>query len=352
MTRFDNRFGAANMAARFIGAAAASLLLSVSTVALAQTAPPPAKKAAPAATAPAPKVPAAAPAASAAASSGDAADVVAKAGETNLTRDEVRAFVATLSPAEQEALARDPAVFSQTLRLILANQLVLKEALAKKWQEQPTVAAQLQRVRDNAIVESYLQSVSAAAKDFPSDADLKAAYEANKAALTLPRQFRIAQIFIASPEAADKDTQEKSKKKLADILVKLKQANADFAAIAKSDSDERVSAERGGEIGWLAEAQLRPEIKSAIAALDKGGVSEPITVAGGWHIVKILDRKEAGAAAFEDVREGLAQRMRAQAVEANRRAYLAKLLEQSPPIINELALGSVLDRPKAELSSK
>jgi peptidylprolyl isomerase len=257
-----------------------------------------------------------------------------------------------LSEAEQDALASDPALFSQTLRVILANQLVLKEAQAKNWQEQPAVAAQLQRARDNAIVESYLQSVSAAAKDFPSEADLKAAYEANKAALTLPRQFQVAQIFVASSEAADKETQEKAKKKLADTQAKLKQPNADFASIAKADSDERVSAERGGEIGWVAETQLRPEIKSAILGLEKDGVSEPISVAGGWHIVKVLDKKDAGAAAFADVRDALTQRLRAQAVEANRRAYLAKLLEQSPPTINEIALGGVLDRPKAEVSAR
>ena len=48
------------------------------------------------------------------------------------------------------------------------------------------------------------------------------------------------------------------------------------------------------------------------------------------------------------MRDALAQRLRAQRVEANRRAYLAKLLEQSPPTINELALGNVLDLPKTD----
>jgi peptidylprolyl isomerase len=351
MTRFDNLFGATGMAGHLARLTVASLLLSVSTAALAQTAPPP-KKPTPVAAPAQPAAQAAAPAAKPAAASGNDADVVARAGDNNLTRDEVRAFVATLTPAEQATLARDPALFSQTLRAILANQLVLKEALAKKWQDQPAVAAQIERVRENAIVESYLESVSAMPTEFPSEGDLRKAYDANKAALTLPRQFKVAQIFVTSPEGADKETAEKAKKKLADIQGKLKQPGSNFAAVAKTDSDERLSAERGGEIGWLGETQLRPEIKPIVIGLAKDGISEPIAVPGGWHIVKVLDTKEAGPAAFEDVREPLAQRLRTQAAESNRRAYMAKLLDQSPPTINELALSTVLDLSKVEAAAK
>ncbi|RTL73013.1 MAG: peptidylprolyl isomerase [Hyphomicrobiales bacterium] len=272
-------------------------------------------------------------------------DVVAKAGDQDLTRDEVRAIVDALPPADRAALVRDPALFSQTLRVILANRLVLNEALSKKWHEQPNIAAQLQRVRDNAIVEAYLQSISGVPEGYPSEAEVQRAYDANKSALVMPRQFQLAQIFVALPEAADKDTDEKAKKKLADIQAKLK-SGTDFAAVAKADSDERASGEQGGEIGWVADSQIRPEIKSQVLALTKGGVSAPIQVPGGWHIVKLLDSKDAGTAPFATVKEGLAQRLRAQRIEANRRAYLAKLLEQSPPTINELALSSVIGQAK------
>lgn len=351
--RFENLSGTTTVAAHLLRATVAGLLLSVSTAALAQTAPPAQQKKAPTATAPAqpspaPAAAAPAPAQKATAPTGSDATVVARAGDKKLTRDDVRAFVSTMSPADQEALARDPALFSQTLRVLLANQLVLKEALAKKWQDQPTVAAQLERVRENTLVETYLQSVSTVPAEFPSEAELKAAYDANKEALTLPRQFQVAQIFIASPEGADKEVEERAKKKLADVQAKLKAAGADFAAIAKADSDERASAERGGEIGWLAETQMRTEIKSQLLALQKGETSAAIQVAGGWHFVKLLDTKDAGPAAFADVKEALAQRLRAQRVEVSRRAYLAKLLEDSPPTINEIALGDVIELPKTE----
>lgn len=324
-------------AKRVLRGAMAALLIAVSGAALAQA---PQQKAP--SKAAAPKAPATA-APSARAPSGD---VVARAGDRDLTRDEIRDFVSTLAPNEQAALASDPALFSQTLRVILANQLVLQEALAKKWDEQPQVTAQLQRLRDNAVVDSYLQSVSTPPESYPSEAELAQAYEANKAALTVPRTFQVAQIFIALADGADKDAEDKAKKKLAEVQAKLKVAKADFAAIAKADSDEPTSASQGGEIGWLTEAQLKPEIREQVTSLAKGTVGAPIKTEGGWHVLKVLDTKEAGTRPLAEVKDALTQRLKAQRAEATRRAYLAKLLDQSPPTINELALSNVLDQPK------
>ncbi len=68
----------------------------------------------------------------------DDSDVVARAGDRRLTSEDIRAFVKTLPAADQAALARDPALFSQTLRILLANQLVLKAAEEKNWDQQPS----------------------------------------------------------------------------------------------------------------------------------------------------------------------------------------------------------------------
>lgn len=323
---------------RIIGLAVAGLMLSVSGGAMAQA--PQKKAAAPAAVAPA--APAGKPAAPVDAS------VVARAGDYNLTRDAIRAFVATLPANEQAALARDPALFSQTLRVLLANQLVLKEAMAKKWENEAAVATQIQRARDNVVVETYLQAVSTPPAEFPSQAELEKAYEANKASLVVPRQFQVAQIFVSLPAGAGKEQTDKAAKKVADVQAKLKQPGADFAAIAKANSDEPDSAARGGEIGWLAETQLKPEIKAQVIGLQKGATSEPVKAAEGWHFLKLIDTKPASTLTFDQVRSALAQRLRAQQAEATRRAYLARLLEQSPPTINELALSQVLDQPKTD----
>ncbi len=87
-------------------------------------------------------------------------DVVARVGDANVSADDIRGYIAALGPREQAALAQDPALLNQAVRMLLANRLVLQEVLAKKWDQQPNVVAQLDRLREGALVELYLQSVS------------------------------------------------------------------------------------------------------------------------------------------------------------------------------------------------
>jgi peptidylprolyl isomerase len=195
-------------------------------------------------------------------------------------------------------------------------------------------------VRDSAIVETYLQTISVPPENYPDDAEVQKTYEANKSAFIVPRQFRIAQIFVAAAEG-DKAATDQARKKLSDIQARLKQPKADFAAIARDLSDQRETAERGGELGWVAETQIRPEIKARVMALSDNAISEPIKLDDGWHIVKLIETKASITRPLTEVRPLLVQRLRAQRADLLRRNHLARLLEQNPPAINELALGRV-----------
>lgn len=266
--------------------------------------------------------------------------IVARAGETELKADEIRAAIENLNPRDQSAIARDPALLNQTVRMLLVQRLVLAEAIGKQWEKQPGVAAQIERAREAVITESYLQSVSKVPE--PSEEELKTAYESNKSALVVPRQVKLAQVYLAAPKTAEGAAIEKDKARLESVRKALRAPNADFAAVARAQSDEKTSAAQGGEIGWLAESQMQPEIRAKAADLAKGSVSEPIRMKDGWHILKCLDIREERTAAFDEVRGRLTDQLRAERVRAAREAYLAKLLREKPVSLNELALPKVL----------
>lgn len=270
-------------------------------------------------------------------------EVIARVGGSDVTADEVKATIQLLDARQQAAMARDPALLSQTVRAILANRLVLKEAMAKKWEQQPAVVAQLARARENLIVESYLQSVTMPPDSFPSEAEIKSVYEANASALLVPRRFRLAQIVVAVPKDADKAAEDTARKKLDDVVKKVKQPGADFGAIARTSSEDSDSAGREGEIGWVNEPDLRTEIRNQVTGLPKSGITEAIRLDDGWHIVKLLETEAAHTRPLAEVREALVQRMRAERIEANRRAYVTELLKQSPPVVNEIALSKLLE---------
>jgi peptidylprolyl isomerase len=314
---------------------------------LAQTAAPPAQRPAQAAVKPKPVAPApAAPqqaattqgAATARSGTGAGEDVIARVGSTNISADQIRAYVASLGPRERAAFGQDPSLLSQAVRLMLANRLVLQEVAAKKWDQQASVAEQLDRVRENAVAELYLQTVSAPPASFPSDDELQKVYDANRSSFLMPRQFELAQIFVAVAKDADKAAEDKAKKTVEDIQRRLKAPGADFAALANETSDTK----NGGELGWVAESQVRPEIRTQVMALAKNAIADPIKLDDGWHIIKLIDTKAAYTRTLPEVREPLIQQMRNERATALRRAYIAELLKQNPPVINELALSGLV----------
>jgi parvulin-like peptidyl-prolyl isomerase len=272
------------------------------------------------------------------------ANVIARVGDTEVKLDEIRSTIESLDAKDQTALARDPSLLNQTVRTLLMRRVVLKEALAKHWDTEPAVATLIQRARDNTVVESFLQSVSKPPDSYPSEAELQAAYDARKSQLLVPKQFRIGQIFVALPKNADKASTEKAQTKLETIKKSLHQSGADFATVAKSNSDEPESAARGGELGWLSESQIQPEVRSQLGTLTKNSISEPIKLDDGWHILKVIDIKEPYTPTLEEIRSALAQQLRNEKTQANSQAYLGKLLQQTPVAINELALSKVLNK--------
>jgi parvulin-like peptidyl-prolyl isomerase len=255
-----------------------------------------------------------------------------------VSQADVLAALTKLDPAERAALARDPALLKQVVRLTLVQRLLLREARKNKWDEQPQVQDQIERAKDKALAESWLQSVAEPPADYPGEDELKAAWEARKDSLATPRQYRLAQIFIACPKSADKNTVKKAEAKLASVKAKLAAYRQDFAAIARAESDEPAAKETGGEIGWLSDAQIQPELRPHITRLIEHEVSAPIRLNDGWHLLKCLGKREAGTPSFEEARPKLVTQLRAEKMKANSEAYVAKLLRSHPLDLDESAL--------------
>ena len=268
--------------------------------------------------------------------------VIAKLGEDTITANSVRPYLENLSERERAALQEDPRLLNQVVRTLIFQQILLKEAIGAGWNKRPEVEERLDRLRQTVIAESYLQEVAKVPEGYPSEAEVKEVFEARKAELNIPRQVQLAQIFLSAAEGEDLKT------RLESVQGKLKQPGANFAAIAEKNSDDPASAAQGGEIGWIAESSLEPEIRKALGGLGKGAVSAPVRLADGYHIVRIVDVKEARPATFEEVRDQLVRVLREQRGRLNREAYLAKLQQQNPLSLNELALGQLLSADKEQ----
>jgi len=273
-----------------------------------------------------------------------AGDVIARVGDQEIKAGQVTPYLENLSEPDRAALLKNPAALSQALRTLILQQVLFKEAVASGWDKTPDIAAQLERLRQGAIAETYLQSIAKVPEGYPTDDEVKAVYEARKSDLQVPAQIRIAQIYVAVPKDAPKEAQDKAKARIEEISKAVK--SGDFAAVAREKSDERESASRGGEVGWLAESQIQPEIRSKVASLPKGSVTEPVRLADGWYVVKVLEVKDAHTASLDEVKAQLVLALRNDRARANREAYLSKVQQQNPIALDELELSKLLQTKK------
>jgi peptidyl-prolyl cis-trans isomerase C len=104
---------------------------------------------------------------------------------------------------------------------------------------------------------------------------------------------------MKDPAAADAAAKEKAENLLEQI-----KAGADFAQLAKENSDGP-SAPKGGDIGFGRRQSWVAPFSDAAFALQTGQVSDIVKTQYGYHIIKVTDRKESSEIPFDNVKEDI-----------------------------------------------
>jgi hypothetical protein len=268
-------------------------------------------------------------------------DLVGKMGDIELRGSELKRILDAEPPDARRQLSTDSAALERLVRSELMRKAVLNEAIQKGWDKREELQPLIERARDQVIVSSFVGSIAKPGDGYPSEEEIKQFYEANKEHLIAPPQFHLAQIFLPAAEGADPAIAEEARKKIVEISGKLGKPGADFAKLAKEFSTHKASAEKGGELGWISEEQMVPEIRSAVTGMTKGEVSPPIKSAAGWHLIKLLDKKPAATRPLADIRANLIVAMRNRKAQDMERAYLEALSIKLPPTINQIEIGKL-----------
>ena len=114
-------------------------------------------------------------------------------------------------------------------------------------------------------------------------------------------EVKVAHIMIAVPSNADEAKKKEAIVKINDIYAQL-QKGGNFVELAKKYSDDKGSATKGGEISWFGTGRMVPEFEVAAFGLkNKGDYTKPIKTSFGWHIIKLIDKKEPKS--LEDQKE-------------------------------------------------
>ncbi|KZY38939.1 peptidylprolyl isomerase [Roseovarius sp. HI0049] len=148
------------------------------------------------------------------------------------------------------------------------------------------------------------------------EADLQAAYDEQYPEEAGEMEYRASHILVETEEEAQ-------------ALVTQLEEGADFAALARENSTGP-SADAGGDLGWFGEGDMVEPFFEAVAALETGGVSDPVETQFGWHVITLAETREKERPAFDTVRNELENQVREQMLTAH---------------VDQLAENAKIDRP-------
>jgi peptidyl-prolyl cis-trans isomerase D len=166
---------------------------------------------------------------------------------------------------------------------------------------------------EQASVEYVVLDMDAVKKNIAvSDADLRSYYEQNKARFGTPEERRASHILITSPAGAPAAERDKARARATELLAEVRKAPATFAAVARKNSQDPGSAEKGGDLGFVARGAMVKPFEDAMFALKKGDISDVVESEFGFHVIQLDDIKPSVVQPLEQVRATIENDIRGQ----------------------------------------
>lgn len=163
----------------------------------------------------------------------------------------------------------------------------------------------------------------------PSEADMKKYYADHPSDFEQPEKVHVRHILLLTVDPSTRtplpDDQIAAKRKQIDDLLKRARAGEDFAKLATQYSEDPGSKDDGGELPAFGRGQMMPEFETAAFGLTTNGISDVVTTAYGFHIIKFLGKTPAKKLDYSDVADNLKDYLTLQNLKKQAPAYVETL---------------------------
>gem|GEM_PF-609692 len=233
--------------------------------------------------------------------------VLARVNGTDITTEQIEQLPGGEATFDFASLEDDRK--TQIIIALINRQLVIEQAQKEGFDQSERMINAVKDMTETFVTQQYLMKV-AAGTDLSEDT-LLAYY--NDHYSDQPEQYSIAHIQLASQGEAYK------------VLESLNKG-ADFSELARTESKDQVSAEKGGELGWLTAEDMLPSFYKTVSELNPGAISaKPTKTQFGWHIVRLDGKRRAEPRSFS----ALKQQIQQQLIKEEIATYLDKLRTQA-----------------------
>ncbi len=223
-----------------------------------------------------------------------------------------------IAPLTDTTLAVD-AIFQQ--REIQAETFAPKDYLAKvqpsdvdieAYYKDPAHASRFE-APEEASVEYVVLDLEALKKDVKvSDEDLRKYYTENEKRYTAPEERRASHILIKAEKGMSQADRDKAKAKAESLLAEVRKNPASFAELARKNSEDPGSAEKGGDLDFFGRGAMVKPFEDAAFALKAGETSGLVQSDFGYHIIRVTEARGGEKRSFDAVRPEIENEIRTQ----------------------------------------
>jgi peptidyl-prolyl cis-trans isomerase D len=146
--------------------------------------------------------------------------------------------------------------------------------------------------------------------------DLQSYYDQHRDDYRVPEQVNVSHILIKTPlpgpdGKVDPKGVDEARKKAEDVLKQLK-AGGNFGDLAKKYSEDPGSGKNGGSLGWIGKGRTVPEFEQTAFSLAKGATSGLVQSSYGFHIIRLDDKQAAHVKALDEVKDQIESALKQQ----------------------------------------
>ena len=180
------------------------------------------------------------------------------------------------------------------------------------------------QLREGLAIQELIEKQVAQKVDV-SEEEARNYYDKHQSLFKQPKQVRARHILVKVGAQADNSEKAKARQKLEKAQERLKNGEA-FTSLAKEIS-ECPSSKKGGDLGYFSKGQMVKPFEEAAFTLEPGEVSDIVETRFGYHLIKLLDKKEASIVPYEEAEERLTEQLKQQKIREKISEYVAGLKE-------------------------
>lgn len=208
--------------------------------------------------------------------------------------------------ALERQMARAGQPVTEVQRQQIRDELVMREIFVQEAERRGLTASQ--DYQDQMALTRQMVLIRALLNDFQAnnpvtDADVRAQYDKLTSGVS-GQEYRASHILYKDEAAAQAG-------------LKALAGGADFATLAKKDSQDPGSGANGGDLNWATPDTFVPEFSQAMVALKKGQTTQTAVKSQfGWHIIRLTDVRKAEPPPFDQVKDALRERLQQEKLQA------------------------------------